>query len=297
MQQKIAQITAGLRHCGYIVDDELATSLALVENLERPLLIEGEAGVGKTSIAAALADMKQTQLIRLQCFEGIDVSTALYEWNYSQQLLNIKLAEQSNRELTELDIYQERFLLERPLLKAIRQPVPPVLLIDEVDRSDEAFEAFLLELLSEFTVTIPEIGTIAAATIPVVILTSNGTRELSDALRRRCLFHYASYPSYCRELAILKMHLPQLAPSLRKQVARFVQVVREWDIGKRPGVAETLDWARALHGFDVESLTRGENTVDLILSCLLKTPEDQRYARELLCGENQNIETLLINRG
>ena len=276
MQEKIRNIIDGLANCHYIADQELATALALVEMLERPLLIEGEAGVGKTSIAAALACVKGTELIRIQCYEGIDSASALYEWNYPRQLMHIKLNEQQSETTSESDIYSERFLLERPLLKAIRQEKSPVLLIDEVDRSDEAFEAFLLEILSEFTVTIPELGKIRARSIPIVILTSNGTRELSDALRRRCLFHFANYPSYAREIQILSSYLPEIEETLLKQVARFVQTVREWDISKRPGIAETLDWARALNGFDVDSLVSSESAVTSTLSCLLKTPDDQQ---------------------
>ena len=190
--------------------------------------------------------------------------------------MHIKLNEQQSESTSESDIYSERFLLERPLLKAIRQEKSPVLLIDEVDRSDEAFEAFLLEILSEFTVTIPELGKINARSIPIVILTSNGTRELSDALRRRCLFHFANYPSYAREIQILSSYLPEIEETLLKQVARFVQTVRDWDISKRPGIAETLDWARALNGFDVDSLVSSESAVTSTLSCLLKTPDDQQ---------------------
>lgn len=287
MQQKIAELITSLKNCQYIADDELATTLALMDKLGRPLLIEGEAGVGKTAIAAALACVKDTQLIRLQCFEGIDVSSAVYEWNYTQQLLWMKLSEQRHESVHEADIYGEHFLLARPLLKSIRQDKPPVLLIDEVDRADDAFEAFLLEILSEFSVTIPELGTLKARSIPYVILTSNGTRDLSDALRRRCLFHYVPYPSYQKELVILATHLPDLDSRLLEQITRFVQAVREWDICKRPGVAETLDWARALCGFDVTSLANSPDVVRSTLSCLLKTTEDRQFVDE------QDIETLL----
>jgi MoxR-like ATPase len=280
MQEKVKSLVSSLQQCGYIADRDLATALTLMDSLSRPLLIEGEAGVGKTAIAAALACSRDTELIRIQCYEGIDADSVLYEWNYTQQLLHIRLHEKSESALLESDLYSDRFLLERPLLKAIRQPVSPILLIDEVDRADEAFEAFLLEVLSEFTVTIPEIGTIEAISIPRVILTSNGSRELSDALRRRCLFHYANYPAFEKELAILKAHHPDIDQALLHQVTRFVQEVRQWDITKRPGVAETLDWARALCSFNVNALKDQPETVRATLSCLLKTTEDLKYVND-----------------
>lgn len=280
MRQKITRLAASLDEHGYIADEELATTLTLMGSLGRPLLVEGEAGVGKTSIAAALAGARSTELIRLQCFEGIDASAAVYEWNYTQQLLWIKFHEQHPGSLNESDIYHERFLLERPLLKSIRRDTAPVLLIDEVDRADEAFEAFLLEVLSEFSISIPELGTLKAKSIPYVVLTSNGTRELSDALRRRCLFHYVPYPSFDKELAILTAHLPDMDVRLARQVTRFVQALREWDIRKRPGVAETLDWARALCGFDVTLLADDPGVVHATLSCLLKTSEDRNFVLE-----------------
>ena len=280
MQKNVESLVSSLRQCGYIADRDLATALVLMDSLSRPLLIEGEAGVGKTAIAAALACSHDTELIRIQCYEGIDSDSVLYEWNYTQQLLHIKLHEKSESAIPESDLYSDRFLLERPLLKSIRQPVSPVLLIDEVDRADEAFEAFLLEVLSEFTVTIPEIGTIQATSIPRVILTSKGSRELSDALRRRCLFHYASYPEFKKELAILKAHHPDIDQTLLHQVTRFVQEVRQWDITKRPGVAETLDWARALCSLDVITLKNQPETVRATLSCLLKTTEDLKFVND-----------------
>jgi len=287
MQEKIAPLVTSLRNCGYVTDDELATTLVLMEELGRPVLIEGEAGVGKTAIAAALACARDTQLIRLQCYEGIDASSAVYEWNYTQQLLWIKLCEQRDESLQESDIYEKRFLLERPLLKSIVQEKAPVLLIDEVDRADEAFEAFLLEVLSDFTVTIPELGTIRARSIPFVVLTSNGTRELSDALRRRCLFHYVPFPSFEKELAILSAHLPDVDLKLLMQISRFVQTIRGMDIRKRPGVAETIDWARALCGFDVNILVDNPEVVRTTLSCLLKTTEDQQFV------SGQDIEAFM----
>jgi len=287
MQEKISRLIASLKDCNYVTDYELATTLVLMENLSRPLLIEGEAGVGKTAIAAALACARGTELIRLQCFEGIDVSSAVYEWNYAQQLLWIKLGEKRAGSLSESDIYHERFLLERPLLKSIRQDKPPVLLIDEVDRADEAFEAFLLEVLSEFTITVPELGTLQARSIPYVILTSNGARELSDALRRRCLFHYVPYPDFEKELTILAAHLPDANLQLLQQITRFVQAARALDIRKRPGVAETIDWARALCGFNVARLGDSTEIVGSTLSCLFKTTEDRQAMGE------QEIESLI----
>lgn len=291
MQEKIAQLITSLKECRYVVDYEFATTLALMDSLERPLLVEGEAGVGKTAIAAALACARGTKLIRLQCFEGIDAASAVYEWNYAQQLLWIRLNEQDTGSLNESDIYNERFLLERPLLKSIRQEKPPVLLIDEVDRADEAFEAFLLEILSEFTVTVPELGTLRARSIPYVILTSNGERELSDALRRRCLFHYVPYPTFEKELTILATHLPDMDEQLLRQITGFVQAVRELDIRKRPGVAETLDWARALCSFEVNSLGDSPRIVRSTLSCLFKTTEDQQFMG------GQDIGSLIATNG
>jgi MoxR-like ATPase len=285
MQQKITRLIDSLKHCGYIADDELATTLVLMQDLGRPVLVEGEAGVGKTAIAAALACARDTQLIRLQCYEGIDSSSAVYEWNYTQQLLWIKICEQRDEPLHESDIYDTRFLLERPLLKSIRQDKPPVLLIDEVDRADEAFEAFLLEVLSDFSITVPELGTLHARSIPYVILTSNGTRELSDALRRRCLFHYVPFPSFERELAILAAHLPEIDLKLLMQITTFVQKVRNLDIRKRPGVAETIDWARALSGFDVTVLADDPDAARTTLSCLLKTTEDHRHVSAMAIEE------------
>src|SRR5262247_597800 len=236
----IAERLAGV---GYIADRELSVALWLMDFLKRPLLLEGEAGVGKTEVGKALAAVHGAELIRLQCYEGLDQNAALYEWNYQRQLLAIKAREGEDADLIEEHIFSERYLLERPLLAAIRRAAPPVLLVDEVDRADEEFEAFLLELLSDFQVSIPELGTVKALSIPRVVLTSNGTRELSDALRRRCLYHYVDFPEVDREARIIVTRLPHVDTALALQVARMVAAVRKEDLRKVPGVAETLDWA------------------------------------------------------
>ncbi len=270
------QIAERLAAAGYIADGELATALSIMQLLRRPLLLEGEAGVGKTEVAKALATVHATELIRLQCYEGLDQSAALYEWNYQRQLLAIQARQgQAGGDALEAHVFSEPYLLERPLLAAIRRPQPPVLLIDEVDRADEEFEAFLLELLSDFQVTIPELGTIAATTIPHVVLTSNGTRELSDALRRRCLYHYLDYPDVDREARIVMASIPGAGASLSLQIARMVESIRKEDLRKAPGVAETLDWAAALVGLDVRDLHDDPAVVHDTLMCLLKTHEDK----------------------
>ena len=278
------QITERLAAVGYVADRELPVALQLMEMLGRPLLLEGEAGVGKTEVAKALAAVHGTALIRLQCYEGLDQSTALYEWNYQRQLLAIRAREVAGADpdAVERDIFSERFLLERPLLAAIRRSDRPVLLIDEVDRADEEFEAFLLELLSDFQVSIPELGTIKASSIPRVVLTSNSTRELSDALRRRCLYHYVDYPDVERETRIILARVPGIATALAGQIAHMVEGVRKEELRKVPGVAETLDWAAALVGLDVENLHDDPETVYETLRCLLKTQEDRaRLTREV----------------
>jgi len=277
-------ITERLAAIDYVADSELPVALQLMEMLGRPLLLEGEAGVGKTEVAKALAALHGTALIRLQCYEGLDQSTALYEWNYQRQLLAIRAREVlgPDPDAVEGDIFSERFLLERPLLAAIRRSDRPVLLIDEVDRADEEFEAFLLELLSDFQVSIPELGTIKASSIPRVVLTSNNTRELSDALRRRCLYHYVDYPDVERETRIILARVPGITTTLALQIARMVQGVRKEELRKVPGVAETLDWAAALLGLSMSNLHDDPQAVYETLRCLLKTQEDRlRLTREV----------------
>src|SRR5215467_3145846 len=270
-------ITERLAAVDYVADSELPIALQLMEMLGRPLLLEGEAGVGKTEVAKALAAVHGTALIRLQCYEGLDQSTALYEWNYQRQLLAIRAREVqgADPDAVEGDIFSERFLLERPLLAAIRRNDRPVLLIDEVDRADEEFEAFLLELLSDFQVSIPELGTIKAKSIPRVVLTSNNTRELSDALRRRCLYHHIDYPNVERETRIILARVPDISASLSSQIATMVENVRKEGLRKVPGIAETLDWAAALVGLDIRNLRDDPETVHQTLRCLLKTQEDR----------------------
>jgi len=276
------EIAQALAACGYIADSELATAISLMQLLRRPLLLEGEAGVGKTEVAKALAGVHATELIRLQCYEGLDQSAALYEWNYQRQLLSIQAHRGDDPGAVEDQIFSEKYLLERPLLAAIRRAMPPVLLIDEIDRADDEFEAFLLELLSDFQVSIPELGTITATTIPHVVLTSNGTRELSDALRRRCLYHYVDYPDADREARIIMARIDGASASLSLQIARMVESIRKEELRKVPGVAETLDWAAALVGLDVRDLHDSPETVHETLMCLLKTHEDKaRMGREV----------------
>ena len=261
----------------YVADASLATAVFLALRLGRPLLLEGEAGVGKTEIAKVLAETLGRRLIRLQCYEGLDASAALYEWNYPRQMLEIRLAELEGRgERARLahDIFDERFLLKRPLLLAL-EPDPagsPVLLVDEVDRTDEPFEAFLLEILSDFQVTIPEIGTLRAPSPPIVVLTSNRTREIHDALKRRCFYHWIGYPDAARELEILRLRAPELAAALAGQIVRFVQRLRSADLFKLPGVAETIDWGRALLALDQVALE--PDTVNATLGILLKYQDD-----------------------
>jgi MoxR-like ATPase len=267
-----------LQEQGYIAEPSLATTLLLMTEMGRPLLLEGEAGVGKTEIAKVMAQVHATRLIRLQCYEGLDVHSALYEWNYQRQLLAIKLLDNDERSVAEKeqDIFSERYLLKRPLLEAITTSPAPVLLIDEIDRADEAFEAYLMELLSDFQISIPELGTIRAVERPIVILTSNGTRELSDALRRRCLYQYVDYPSFDKELLIVETRVPDAPAKLARQVVEFVQSLRQMDLQKKPGIAETLDWAAALlrlgvSSFDDDGIARIMDS----LSALVKTREDR----------------------
>ena len=276
--ETVADLKDRLARVHYVADDTLATALQLALSLKRPLLLEGEAGVGKTEIAKALSAILDTRLIRLQCYEGLDANAAIYEWNYQRQLLAIKASEHEKIGAAEIEkhIFSEDYLLRRPLLEAISQDTSPVLLIDEIDRADEEFEAYLLEILSDFQITIPELGTVTAKSIPHVILTSNGTRELSDALRRRCLYAYVEFPDPERELAIILSHLPDIEERLAVQVARFVRELRKEDLDKAPGVAETLDWAAALTGLGVSALDQDLETVQSSLICLLKTEADSK---------------------
>ncbi|GAB3480006.1 AAA family ATPase [Polaromonas eurypsychrophila] len=262
---------------GYIADEDLASLVWMGLTLERPLLIEGEAGVGKTAIAGACARALGRPLLRLQCYEGLDLSQAVYEWNYSRQLLEIRLAEagQGDKAALRENLFSEAFLLERPLLQAIRSPEPCVLLIDEIDRADEAFEAFLLEMLSEYQVTVPEIGTLTARSKPLVILTSNGTRDLSDALRRRCLFHYLDFPTLVREMQIVRTLVPEAASRLVEEAVTFVQRLRKEDLDKTPGVAETLDWVRVLFHLGHGELPVDPQSLVPTLAALLKTRNDR----------------------
>jgi MoxR-like ATPase len=262
---------------GYVADDDLAMAVHLALALGRPLLLEGAAGVGKTDLARVLAEVKDTQLIRLQCYEGLDAAQSIYEWNYQRQLLSIRAASedgQTGRSVEER-IFSEEFLLERPLLKAIRQDTPHVLLIDEIDRADEEFEAYLLEILSEFQVTVPELGTIKAVSRPIVILTANGTRDLSDALRRRCLYAHITYPDRHTEMAILKARCPEVEAALAGQIIGFVQSLRKEDLEKTPGIAEMLDFAAALMGLGINDLTDDPVVLQASLATLLKTQSDR----------------------
>jgi len=283
---EIVDLQRRLEAVGYVAESSLAAALLLMVKLDRPLLVEGDAGVGKTEIAKSLAAVRGARLIRLQCYEGLDVHAAMYEWNYQRQLLAIKLLEHDERPtaVKEQDIFSERYLLKRPLLEAISCAEPPVLLIDEVDRADEAFEAYLLELLSDFQISIPELGTVRAVTKPLVVITSNGTRELSDALRRRCLYQYIDYPSFEKELAIVEIRAPQAGAQLARQVVDFVQSVRRMDLQKRPGTAETLDWTAALLRMGISAVddAAAERILET-LSALIKTRDDRAgFTREVV---------------
>ena len=274
--KELTVFQARLAEADYVADKDLAATLLLQTKLHRPLLLEGDAGVGKTEIAKTLAKIFGCPLIRLQCYEGLDVNSAVYEWNYPHQLLAIKMQESASdsQASKEQDIFSEKYLLKRPLLQAITMDKSPVLLIDEIDRADEEFEAFLLEVLSDFQITIPELGTIKAITKPHVILTSNATRELSDALRRRCLYHYVDYPSFDKELRIITTRMPEVSQRLAGQVVEYVQSLRKMDLRKIPGVSETLDWTAALLKLNLSSLDKDPELIMNTLMCLLKTKED-----------------------
>jgi MoxR-like ATPase len=270
-----------LREHDYLADEGLSTAIFLSLKLGRPLFLEGEAGVGKTEVAKVLSRILKTPLIRLQCYEGIDIYQAVYEWDYARQLLHIRAAEAfggEDRERVERDLYDREFLVSRPLLQALehRGPMPPVLLIDEVDRSDDEFEAFLLEILSDFAVTIPELGTVMAERPPVAILTSNRTREVHDALKRRCLYHYIEHPSFEREVEIVRLRVPDAEERLARQVAAATEKMRTMDLYKPPGVAETLDWTEALVALGARELD--EQLVEATLGSVLKYREDQQRA-------------------
>lgn len=277
------------RERGYIGSEEFGVALELVLALEKPLLIEGPAGVGKTESAKVLAEVLGTKLIRLQCYEGLDAASALYEWNYPKQLLRIRMTEEqpASIEAREAEIFSEEFLLRRPLLEAILEERAPVLLIDEIDRADEAFEAFLLELLGEFQVTIPELGTMRAKQRPAVILTSNRSRDLSDALRRRCLYLWIGYPTRDQEVEILQARLPGINERLALQIASFMEYLRSQPFQKVPGVAESLDWATALMRLHRDALD--ERTIEQTIGCILKVREDW----ELLASQRKRYEPLV----
>lgn len=274
MFDSIDSLQEALQKQRYVAERGLATAIFLAGKLGRPLFLEGEAGVGKTEVAKVVARLLNTDLIRLQCYEGLDVSHAVYEWNYSRQILHLRLVEARGERPTEAELFDEEFLLKRPLLKAIENSrgQPPVLLIDEVDRSDAEFEAYLLEVLSDFQITIPEIGTISAAEPPFVVLTSNRTREVHDALKRRCLYYWIDYPSFDKEMQIVETKVPHAPEALARQVTAFLQELRDVDLYKTPGVAETLDWITALLALDREALDAA--VVDETLGVILKYQDD-----------------------
>jgi MoxR-like ATPase len=277
-------VAAALAEQGYLADEGLATSIFLALTLHRPLLLEGEAGVGKTEVAKVLSSWTGGALLRLQCYEGIDVSQAVYEWDYARQLLHLRAAEAGGGS-AEDSVYSERFLVRRPLLEAIDHQAgpPPVLLIDEVDRADDEFEAFLLEFLSEYAVTIPELGTFRAVDPPLVIVTSNRTRDVHDALKRRCLYHWVEHPDFEREVAIIRLRAPEAVPQLARQVAAAVEALRDLHLYKPPGVAESIDWAAALAALGRREID--ERTLNLTLGSVLKYQEDQARVRAAGIGD------------
>jgi len=291
----IERVQEVLRDERYICDRSLATIVYLSLVMGKPVLLEGEAGVGKTEVAKVLAKVLGAKLIRLQCYEGLDANTALYEWNYPKQMLRIKLeeVEHGDKEAVETEIFSQEYLIKRPLLEAIQSDGanPPVLLIDEIDRADMEFEAFLLEVLSDFQITIPEIGTVAAKHRPYVFLTSNRTREIHDALKRRCLYHWIEYPSFEKEYEIITTKFPEVEATMARQICAFMQRVREMNFYKRPGVAETLDWASALIALNRKGLD--DKTVVETMGCVFKYREDLHHLREQIEGRQLNLEALL----
>lgn len=293
--ESIEQVVEELSEARYIADRALATVLFLADRIEKPIFLEGEPGVGKTEIAIVLARMFDTDLIRLQCYEGLDASTSLYEWNYPKQLLHMRLEEQSKTGKDEIEriIYSPDFLIKRPLLEAIlrSENKPPVLLIDEIDRSDEEFEAFLLEILSDFQITIPEIGTIKAKERPLVVVTSNRTRDVHDALKRRCFYHWIEYPSFEKEYEIILKRLPHIEAAFAEQITRFIQKIRTEDLLKKPGVSETLDWAKALIAMHKKHLD--EEVVTETLGCILKYQEDIKKFKEEIWSDSEQQEAYI----
>lgn len=291
----IENIQESLRKERYICDRSLATVVYLSVCLGKPVLLEGEAGVGKTEVAKVLSEVIGARLIRLQCYEGLDVNTALYEWNYPKQMLKIKLEEvgKGDRSHVETEIFSQDYLIQRPLLEAIQSEdaIPPVLLIDEIDRADMEFEAFLLEVLSDFQITIPEIGTIRAKQRPFVFLTSNRTREIHDALKRRCLYHWIEYPTFEKEYEIVTTKYARISDVLAKQICSFMQQVRQMNFYKRPGVAETLDWASALMALHREQLD--ESTLEETMGCVFKYKEDLHHLQEEVAGKKLDLEGIV----
>ncbi|HEX5615462.1 MAG TPA: MoxR family ATPase [Acidimicrobiia bacterium] len=279
MPESVDAVSAGLARHDYLADEGLATSIFLAMTLQRPLLLEGEAGVGKTEVAKVLARWTGGELVRLQCYEGIDASQAVYEWDYSRQLLHLRAVEASGAEVREDELYSERFLVQRPLLRALaaHADVPPVLLVDEVDRADDEFEAFLLEILSDWAISVPELGVVRAEVPPIAVLTSNRTRDVHDALKRRCLYHWIPHPDFERELAIVRVRAPEVHDVLARHVAAAVETLRAMELYKPPGVAETIDWAQALTRLGARDLD--ERLVDVTLGTILKYREDQERVR------------------
>jgi len=293
--EDIDQVVQELGKARYIADRALATVLYLAHRLEKPIFLEGEPGVGKTEVAVVMARLFQTDLIRLQCYEGLDAATSLYEWDYPKQLMHIRLQQEGSRNPEEIEqaIYSLKFLIKRPLLEAILRSDenPPVLLIDEIDRSDEEFEAFLLEILSDFQITIPEMGTIKARKRPMVIVTSNRTRDVHDALKRRCLYHWIDYPSFDKEYAIIMAKVPDIESRFAEQITRFMQRIRQVDLLKKPGISETLDWAQALLTLHKDYLD--EAVVLETLGCILKYQEDLKRFREEIWTNHEQAAAFL----